>query len=185
MSASTTDPKQLQQAEKNGAQAEAAPVPAYASPQERMDNIEKQLSVGRFASQQAVAFGLQIGGAVLGYFAGKGLGKAGIGKEIASGDGGSFNISSVIGAFVGLLVGGTAAGFRTWRKTEGERLAVKEINQDVATIMESRAKFEDTLNAQGEIVSEMRARVEALPVGEKTAALLDSRQAAVEAQRTR
>lgn len=184
MSESATDTGQPQQAGENSAQAETAQPSAYASPQEKMNNIEKQLSVGRFASQQATALGLQVGGAAIGYFIGKGVGKAGIGKEISEG-GRSYNISGIVGAVVGYVIGGIASGFRHWRKVEGERLAVGEINKDVATIMESRAKFEDTLTAQGEMVNEMRARVDALPVGEKTAALLESRQAAAEGQRTR
>lgn len=184
MNQAATDTEQQEAASQELSSApETAPQTAL-SPEERLANIEKQLGVGRFAAQQAISLGLQFGGAILGYFAGKGLGKAGIGqKEIFEGDK-SLNISSAAGAIIGLVVGGTAAGFRGWKKMEGERLAVQEINKDVATIMESRAGFEETLRTQGEVVSEMRERVMG-PVGNKTAAVIDGRLAAANTERVR
>jgi|GEM_PF-3510679 len=120
------------------------------------DDIEKQLSVGRFAAQEAKTMGFTFGGAILGGLAGLGLGKAGLARFLPQQVGAAGNrVIAGAGAVIGLMVGSVASMYEHWAKVERERLSVKEINKDVASIMEKRVQFENTLEQQQAIIDGM------------------------------
>ncbi len=136
----------------------------------KQDTIEEQLSVSRFTMQQARTLGFQLGGIVLGWFAGKSLRNSGasktVGKWFQSNLQGAENASAEalgnyvipwVGAAIGSTIGGIASLYEHWVKVERERLSVQEINKDVASVMASRVQFEDTLNQQHEIVKSLLA----------------------------
>ena len=144
--------------------------------EQKQDTIEKQLSVGNFAMQQARTIGLLVGGTLVGGAAFFGLAKTGLGaklgkwlarsdlegltgekleKAIKSATIGGTHAMAGAGALGGLLVGGAASQYEHWAKVERERLGVQEINKDVADIMASRAKLEDTIEKQHSVVESL------------------------------
>lgn len=156
------------------------------------DEIEKELSVGNFAKQQARTLGFTVGGAVVGYFGGKQLAKTGFTQKVAgwiAGKGASeAEVAAKTGlakqavtwgtAAVGYVAGQIAAYYEHWVKGERERLSVQEINKDVANIMEKRVQFEDTLDKQHKIVTEMLAKQETVPSSMQEKVLAKREQAA-------
>lgn len=142
------------------------------------EDIEKELSVGNFAGQQAITLGLTIGGLVVGVAAALGAARLGLANGIknskwlsnavqenpellAKAKGMVTPTIAAVGAFVGLFTGSTASMYGHWRKVEGEHLAVKEINKDVANLMEKRVQFEETLDKQSQIVQKILKEHEA------------------------
>jgi len=143
-------------------------------PEEKKDDIDKQLTVGNFAKQEAVTLGLVFGGLGIGYWLGGLAVKAGFAdifrnkkateqteKALEFGAkklGTSFTPETavkLVAAFFGMNVGGTAAYYKRWVKNERERYNVQEINQDVSHIMQSRVQFEETLDKQGEFIKQL------------------------------
>lgn len=135
------------------------------------EEIEKELSVGNFAKQQATTLGLTFGGAGLGYLAGMGAVKAGAGKllnniKLFAGHPIESNnhVVKIASGVAGLLIGSIASNYGHWKKVERERKGVEEINKDVAAVMENRTKFEETLDTQAEyikrLVAERKPQVE-------------------------
>jgi hypothetical protein len=123
-----------------------------------LDDIEKELSVGNFAKQEARTLGLTFGGAGAGYLAGLGAVKAGLGKLIVNKYGEQTPlIIKTGGAMIGLIIGSIASQYEHWKKVERERKGVEEINKDVAMVMEKRAQFEDTLDKQSAIIKNIIA----------------------------
>lgn len=127
------------------------------------EDIEKELSVGKFAAQEATTLGITLGGTAAGAAAGYGLDKANalnkvtrfkiVERIIENGAGKKVLIGG--GAAIGLVLGSIASMFGHWKKVERERLSVQEINQDVASLMDKRVKFEETLDAQHGIIKDM------------------------------
>ncbi len=139
------------------------------------EDIEKELSVGKFAGQQARTLGFQLGGVAVGWLAGMGLAKTGfkntVGKWMAT----YLNAGKAVtpellakntefarktgipaaGAVIGSMIGGIASMYEHWVKVEREQLSVQEINKDVAGLMEKRIQFEDTLAKQEALVDDM------------------------------
>lgn len=156
------------------------------------EEIEKELSVGNFAGQQARTMGFQLGGLAaglgLGFLAnrmgaGKWVGKkiggvatreaehlgeqlGGIVERIAENTGRAEKLGkyivNVTGAVVGMIGGGMASLYEHWVKVERERLNIQEANRDIASIMEKRVEFEDTLKSQHELVKTMLKKHEEL-----------------------
>lgn len=136
------------------------------------DDIEKELSVGNFAKQQARTIGLTFGGGAAGLLAGVGAVKAGLAKVLDS------NLEKILGnkyylgvenagfaiktaaAAIGVLVGTLASQYEHWKKVERERKGVEEINKDIALVMDKRAQFEDTLDKQSVIIKNIIAERE-------------------------
>jgi len=130
------------------------------------EDIEKELSVGKFAEQQGRAMGIQFGSAALGYVAGSAVAGTKLAKGAgnwnwAKGFGGGKKAIALIGGFLGFMVGGLYSGYQHWVKGERERLSVQEINKDVADLMGKRVQFEDTLDSQHTIVKEMLKKYDA------------------------
>ncbi len=128
------------------------------------EEIEKELSVGNFAKQQATTLGLTFGGAGLGYLAGMGAAAAGAGKllgKMKSFSGANIESNNKIvklaAGFIGLVVGSIASNYGHWKKVERERKGVEEINKDVAAVMEKRVQFEDTIDKQSEHIKRLIA----------------------------
>ncbi len=151
--------------------------------EEARANIEDKLSVKSFAWSQASQMLLQIGGGVVGFFAGKGISNIGTlaertGKWVKSmpylekmledstnKEAGKHGITA-IGTLVGLTIGGVASLYRHWRRGESERLAVEEINKDMASLMSKRVETENMLQKQGAEVEKLlhEAQKHASPV---------------------
>jgi len=150
-------------------------------------DIEKELSVGNFAAVQARTLGFQLAGIVLGAAAGFGLAKTGlknkVGKwandlgikmglkaplkltpeeETKAIERAGATAITFISTAVGSVLGGIASMYEHWVKVERERLGVQEINKDVASIMEKRVQFEETIDKQHGIVKDLLAKQEAL-----------------------
>lgn len=124
-------------------------------------NIDKELTPQKFAAEQLLNIVIQFGSAAAGFFIGKALSNVpAIAKRNTAYRFGAFTPASTIGTAVGSVVGSMALGYKHWRKTESERLAVGEINKDVADIIASRTGFEETLEQQGQVVRELRERME-------------------------
>lgn len=123
------------------------------------EEIEKELSVGNFAADQAKTMGLTFGGAGAGYLAGMGLAQTKVADSITKKIPSINSVGGVKGAaaFVGLIIGSIASGYSHWKKVERERKGVEEINKDVASVMEKRAQFEETLDKQSEFVKKLVA----------------------------
>jgi hypothetical protein len=153
------------------------------------EDIEKELTVGNFAAVQARTVGFQLAGVALGFAAGWGLAKTGLKNTIAkwiansnsrykAGTMHAEEMGEVLstatdvagkwvlpwgGAIIGSTLGGIASMYEHWIKVERERLSVQEINKDVASLMEKRVEFEDTIDKQHAIVKTMLARQESAP----------------------
>lgn len=144
------------------------------------EEIEKELSVGNFAKQQATTLGLTFGGAGLGYLAGSGIAKTKLADWIGEKSARIFNSKALLETaskeeiaaagkklgkpaaqwgmgFIGLMIGSIASQYGHWKKVERERKGVEEINKDVAHIMENRTKFEETLDTQAEYIKRLVA----------------------------
>jgi hypothetical protein len=139
------------------------------------EKYSKELSAGTYAKKQImdvfISLGSMLGGGALGYFlAGKGskeIKNPFYGKEskIAENIAGLDNskekitvdrwfIGILVGTMVGSLVGGLIQGFSRWRKSESERLAVAEINEDVAN-MKIRHRTDPELLKENQRLREM------------------------------
>lgn len=114
-------------------------------------DIEKELSVGNFAKQQARTIGFQIGGAAIG---------GGLGYAANRALGGARNLWVGGGVGLGMVMGGIASMYERWVKVERERISVQEINKDVAALMEKRAVFEERLEQQHDMVRGTLERIQ-------------------------
>lgn len=154
------------------------------------EEIEKELSVGNFAAQQARTMGFQLGGIAAGLGVGLLANRMGAGKWLGSrlesaaarrgmtqaveqvageavDPAGRFQklgnyIVGGTGAAVGMIGGGIASLYEHWVKVERERLNIQEANRDIASIMEKRVEYEDTLKSQHALVQSMLKKHEAL-----------------------
>lgn len=115
------------------------------------DRYKEKLGVGTFASKQAIDFVISMGsmavGAVAGYFIDKNTYKKPLDGSFITekeGLGAMIPRGGIRGAVVGGLLGSTIGqffqGYDRWRKHEAERMAVEEINRDIAGFEAMRQK---------------------------------------------
>lgn len=106
------------------------------------EKYKKDLSVGTYAVKQiadiVISFGSMILGGIAGNYIGNTYAKSvTIGQEELKRFGVTWNIHPVgamVGAMAGGMIGGIIQGYSRWKKHESERLAVSEINEDVANM---------------------------------------------------
>lgn len=175
------------------------------------EQIEKELSVGNFAMQQARTIGFTVGGTLAGLGLAWGANKTQLvswltkkmpsiikpfskktaeklaeeltdPKQAAEIGDLAKKASYGLGAIGGLFTGTTASMYEHWAKVEREQLSVKEINKDVASIMEKRVQFEDTLDKQHAAIKSILEKHKESP---KAETITDRREQSAHAENTR
>lgn len=152
------------------------------------EKYKEKLTVQRFVTKQVIdlviSFGSLIVGAAAGYYIDKSTYKPGnnlkqtIDTNLQNPDADNWLKSmipargglrgGVIGAFVGSFIGQTFQGYERWSKHESERMAVEEINRDIAGFQAMRQKANPELVEENNRLREMLAVESA-----KTQELLD------------
>lgn len=138
------------------------------SAEEKLREIESKTTFRRYFSGQFMKLAINAAGALAGMFAFKKLGESRWGEEISKfltkthsdiDPNARFRMTRDKFPLAGLLTGFVVSGFFTtydsWKKREVENLAVGEINNDVARMMDERNKFAQTLNRQETLIKEI------------------------------
>lgn len=139
------------------------------------EKYKEKLTVQRFVTKQVIdlviSFGSLIVGAAAGYYIDKSTYKPGrnLNQTIDTSLENPQNIiksfipprgglrGGVIGAFVGSFIGQTFQGYERWSKHESERMAVEEINRDIAGFQAMRQKANPELVEENNRLREMLA----------------------------
>lgn len=140
------------------------------------EQIEEELNAGNFVKDQLITTGLVLGGGAAGYAVGAGVAKTSLTEKIADKFFGNNELIEEVGKdtkevlhnlkyskgivqgvsiAIGLLVGSMAAQYGHWKKVRRQQFGVEEINKDVANIVDSRVKFEETLDTQAEFIKRL------------------------------
>ena len=131
--------------------------------------VEDELTVGRFAGQQARTMGLIIGGTLAGYLLGKQLIKTSLPNKVmdliqkhwfkeattAEKEAIGKNVVEYGTMAVGYAAGQVGSLYEHWSKVERERLGVDEVNKNVSAMMAKRVQFEETMDRQHEIIQKL------------------------------
>lgn len=142
--------------------------------QERSDELREKLSPGAYAAKQARMVGVQLaasfGGGAVGYFLGN-IGKKRVALPTlirdlvpARNEGMSDGtvpkkwLGAALGYFVGTSIATIVLGYEHWSKGEAQRLAVDEINRDMA---ESKLRMNPELQRENTLLRDMIAQQDA------------------------
>jgi len=102
------------------------------APKRIEEKYAEDLSATRYAGKKVYELVLSIGGTiaggVIGHYLGKALGRGT--RQLEAG--GNISIASIIGGFAGFIGSGLVLGYEHWKKEESQKLAVAEINRDIA-----------------------------------------------------
>lgn len=127
------------------------------------ERYKDKLTAGVYAKKQItdilVQFGSLIGGGLIGNFIGKSFGKKNPASAMESETTtwipkGIHVVGTAVGAILGSMIGNIIQGYNRWKKHEAERLAIAEINEDVAN-MKIRHRTDPQLLAENDRLREM------------------------------
>lgn len=135
--------------------------------EERQSRLEEQTTGGKYVLKQLRTMGIMAVGAVAGFFAFGTLKNTKLPEWIAK----QFKpgehlqeFTEVVknnlkwgGAFVGTIVSSMFCTYEHWKSVESEKLAVAEMNIDLANMVEQRNQFATTLNHQEQIIKDLVA----------------------------
>ncbi len=124
------------------------------------DKFADKLSPAAYAKKQIFNLVVQIGSAVAGYFAGKGIGGMLKNPDKVLYPESVYSLTkqkafAFGGAIIGLMASGIALMYGHWKNQEGARLAVKELNNDVGNMVAIRAKTNPDLVKENDTLHEM------------------------------
>ena len=138
--------------------------------EERNKHTEEQTSVGSYVLKQIRTMAILLAGAAVGYFSFGALKNTKFAKwlvDTVSSNKGENKIDfsldtikekmSVIGAIVGSMTASMFCTYEHWRDLKKEKLAVEEINIDVANMMQQRNAMASTINHQEAVIKEIIA----------------------------
>ncbi len=136
--------------------------------EERQKNIDAKTSFGQYMLKELQMTGLPLLGGGAGWAATWGLLKNAkinefVAKRLSRPKWIEFGVTGKtifisVGVFIGTFIAGLFNTYGHWKNSESEKLAVNEINQDVANLVTERSKFADTLNRQEALIKDLVAK---------------------------
>lgn len=134
--------------------------------EDRQKKIAENTTFGKYTAKQLFNTVVQVVGIGGGFLLGKKLNNTKlantINEKVASslpkeaaelGKGAFIFATTTLGAIVSTM----ALAYEHWKNAESEKLAVAEINKDVAKMVDQRAKFADTLTRQEDMIKKLVA----------------------------